>query len=111
MECNVTRFDKVLHYIEEVPADKKEELYELITDYSFTDVLDFAVENSILSRRDAQTVFDSIIMYEDFESNYFEEDEDKINAFYEKLGVDIEELKEYQLKHDEELKEIEIEDK
>ncbi len=98
MDCKVTCFERVMHLVKELPGDKKEAMCELITDYGFRDILDFGVENGCFSKIQASTLYDGIVMWEDLEGNYYEEDEDKLNALYEKMGITADMIRKYQAK-------------
>ena len=96
MDCKVTCFDRVMNLVKELPNDKKIEMCELITDYGFQDILDFGIENGCFSKEQASTIYDGIVMWEDLEGNYYEEDEDKLSDLYEQMGITVEMIREYQ---------------
>ena len=96
MECKVTCFDRVMNLVKPVPEEKKNELCELITDYGFQDILDFGVENECFSEGQASTLYEGIVMWEDFDGNYYEEDEDKLNDLYERMGVTVDDVRKWQ---------------
>ena len=100
MECKVTCFDRVMHLVKELPEDKKEEMCELITDYGLLDVLDFGVQNNCFTKNQSQTLYEGIVMWEDLDSNYYEEDEDRLNALYEKMGITTEMVRDFQEKQE-----------
>lgn len=99
MECKVTCFERVMHLVNKLPKDKIEEACELITDYGFIDFLDFGVENGCFTKEQSQTLYEGIIMWEDFDGNYYEEDEDKLVMLYEHMGITTEDVWAYQEKH------------
>lgn len=100
-DCKYTCFDRVINLTSKVPANKLEELYELITDYGLTDVLDFGVENNCFTESQRQTLYDFIIMWEDLDGNYYEEEPNKLVELYEAMGVVPKELHDWQVKHNE----------
>ena len=55
--------------------------------YTFQDLLDFGVEVGCFDQISAYTLYDGIVMWEDLEGNYFEEDYDKLHMLYEKMGI------------------------
>lgn len=100
-DCPYTCFDRVLNQVQECPEDKLKELYEVITEYGLRDILDFGIENKLFTERQAETLYDGIIMWEDLDGNYYEEDEDKMNDLLDKMGVEPEKLAEWQKEYDE----------
>lgn len=87
MDCKYTCFDRVLYRVKPLPQNKLEEAYELITDYSLWDLLDFCIDNHCFSLGQAQTLYEGIIMWEDLDGNYYEEDYDKLESLYEAIGI------------------------
>lgn len=87
MECNVTCFERVMHLVKELPKDKLKEGCEIIQEYGLNDLLDFGVENNCFTSAQSNTLYEGIIMWEDLKGNYYEEDYDKLNLLYEKMGV------------------------
>jgi hypothetical protein len=87
MECKVSCFDRVLYCVKELPKDKYKEAIEIIQEYSFQDFLDFCIENKCFTEMQSFTLYDGIVMWEDFESNYWEEDYDKLHELYDKVGI------------------------
>ncbi len=87
MECKFTCFDRVIHSIKKLSDDKLNEAMEIIRDLNFQDFLDFCEENGCFTEEQASTILDFVIMWEDLESNYFEEDEEKLIRLYEAVGI------------------------
>lgn len=87
MKCKVTCFDRVMHLVEELPKDKYKEAVEIIQEYSFIDFLDFCVRNNCFTEAQSITLYEGIVMWEDLESNYWEEDYDKLMKLYDKVGI------------------------
>lgn len=87
MECKVTCFDRVMNLIMPLPKEKYEEAVEIIQEYNVQEFLEFCVENGCFSQIQSYTLFDGIIMWEDLEGNYWEEDYDKLIKLYEKTGI------------------------
>ena len=87
MLCTVTCFDRVLNLVESLPESKLKEAVEVATEYSFQDMLDFGVENNCFTESQASTLFDGIVMWENLEDNYWEEDYEKLHALYDKMGI------------------------
>ena len=87
MKCKVTCFDRVMHLIKELPKDKYKEAVETIQEYSFIDFLDFCVENNCFTESQSTTLYEGIIMWEDLDGNYYEEDYDKLRKLYDKVGI------------------------
>ena len=74
MECTVTCFDRVMNLVEPLPESKLKEAFDITTDYSFIDFLDFCVENNCFTQSQANALYDGIVMWENLEGNYYEED-------------------------------------
>lgn len=87
MDCRITCFDRVIHLTQKLPANKLEEAVELITEYSFMDLLEFCVDNKCFTKEQSNTLYDFIIVWEDLDGNYYEEDYDKLSELYEAIGV------------------------
>ena len=87
MECKVTCFDRVMHLVVELPKDKHKEAVEIIQEYSFIDFLEFCVENNCFTKAQSNTLYEGIIMWEDLDGNYYEEDYDKLHKLYDKVGI------------------------
>ena len=101
MDCTVTCFDRVLHLVEPLSEDKLKEAVEIATEYSFQDILDFGVENGCFTKDQSSTLYDGIVMWEDLESNYWEEDHDKLHLLYDKMGITKEVFEKYLTNTDE----------
>ena len=87
MECRVTCFDRVMHLVQPLSQDKLEEAVEIIQEYSFGEFLDFCVENDCFDTPQSQTIYEGIVMWENFEGNYWEEDRTKLLDLYDRVGV------------------------
>lgn len=88
VECKYTCFDRVLFLTKELPSNKKKEAVEIIQNDSFTELLDFCVKNNCLTQQQSHTIYEGIIMWEDLETNYYEEDREKYLIFLDKIGLD-----------------------
>ena len=87
MDCKITCFERVMNLVVELPKDKQKEAVEIIQEYSFEELLEFCVENKCLTKGQSSTIYDGIIMWEDLDGNYYEEDCDKLYLFYDKIGI------------------------
>ena len=87
MNCKVTCFDRVMHLVEELPKSKYAEAIEIINEYSFEEFLEFCVDNGCFTKEQSSTLYDGIVMWEDFDGNYWEEDYDKLHELYDKVGI------------------------
>ncbi len=87
MECKYTCFDRVIHLIKKLSDDKLYEAMKIIRDSNFEDFLDFCEENGCFTKEQASTILDFVIMWEDLESNYCEEDKEKLIKLYEAVGI------------------------
>ena len=76
MECKVTCFERVMHLVGELPKNKLKEGVEVIQEYSFQDFLDYCVENGCFTEEQSNTLYDGIVMWEDLDGIYWEEDYD-----------------------------------
>ena len=95
MDCKVTCFERVLHFVKPLPKEKINDGIDIINNYSFQDFLDFLVENNCCSKEAASTLYDGIVMWENLEDNYWEEDYGKLNSLYNKVGLTVDVFKEY----------------
>lgn len=87
MDCKVTCFDRVMHLVKELPKDKHKDAVEIIQEYSFIDFLEFCVDNGCFTQEQSDTLYDGIVMWEDLDGNYWEEDYDKLHKLYDKVGI------------------------
>ena len=87
MECKVTCFDRVMNLVMPLPKDKHKEAVEIIQEWSFQDFLDFCIENGCFTEMQSYTLYDGIVMWEDLDGNYWEEDYDKLHELYDKVGI------------------------
>ena len=87
MECKVTCFDRVMHLVKELPKNKLKEAVEIIQEYSFEDFLEFCVDNECFTKEQSSTLYEGIVMWEDLDGNYWEEDYDKLHELYDKVGI------------------------
>ena len=103
-DCPYTCFDRVLNQVSRIPkedTEKMEELYQICTDDSLIDVLDFGVANGLFTESQSTTLYEGIIMWEDLNGNYYEEDPDKYDALLSHMGVDFDKLQEWRLAREE----------
>lgn len=87
MICRVTCFDRVMHLVKPLPKEKFKEAIEVIQENSFEDFLDFCVENNCFTKSQSITLYEGIVMWEDLESNYWEEDYNKLIDLYDAVGI------------------------
>jgi len=95
MECKYTCFDRVIHSTKKLSDNKLNEAMRIIQDSNFEDFLDFCEENGCFTKEQGFTILDFVVMWEDLESNYFEEDEEKLLRLYEAVGITKEVLESY----------------
>lgn len=95
MDCKVTCFERVMHMITPLPESSYEEAVEIIQECSFEDFLNFCIENYCFTEMQSYTLFDGIVMFEDLDGNYWEEDNDKLLALYDAVGITDEVFKKY----------------
>ena len=95
MLCTVTCFDRVLNLVKPLPENKLKEAVEVATEYSFQDMLDFGVENNCFTEAQSSTLYDGIVMWENLEDSYWEEDYDKLHLLYDKMGMTEEVFEKY----------------
>ena len=96
MECKYTCFDRVMNLVK--PAEKKRQLKELVYIIQYdglSALLDYAVREKLMTKEQSSTIFDGIVMWEDLDGNYWEEDYDKLMLLHEKLGVTEDVFKKY----------------
>jgi len=87
MDCKVTCFERVMNLIKELKEEKLEEAIEIIQEDGFQDFLDFCVENECFTEIQSYTLFDGIVMFEDLDGNYWEENYDKLHKLYDAVGI------------------------
>ncbi len=87
MECKYTCFDRIIHSTKKLSDNKLNEAMKIIQNSNFEEFLDFCEENGCFTKEQASTILDFVIMWEDLESNYFEEDEEKLIRLYEAVGI------------------------
>ena len=85
----------VMYLVKELPKDKYEEAIEVIRDCSLEDFLDLCVENGCFTKMQSHTLYDGIVMWEDLDGNYWEEDYDKLHELYNKVGITEEVFEQY----------------
>lgn len=87
MECKYTCFDRVIYLIRKIPEENIKEACSVIQNLTFEDFLDFCVENNCFTKEQKSTIHDFIIMWENLDGNYFEEDEQRLIRLYEAVGI------------------------
>ena len=87
MKCTVTCFDRVLHLVKELPQEKLQEAVEIAQEYSFYETLEYFVECGCFTKEQLSTLYEGIVMWEDLDGNYWEEDYDRLMALYEAVGL------------------------
>jgi hypothetical protein len=87
MECKVTCFERVMNLVKPLPEEKFAEAVKIIQEDSFQDFLDFCVENDCFTESQSITLYEGIVMWENLESNYWEEDSEKLLNLYDSVGI------------------------
>lgn len=95
MKCTVTCFDRVLHLVKELPQEKLQEAVEIAQEYSFYETLEYLAECGCFTKGQLLTLYEGIVMWEDLDGNYWEEDHDRLMALYEAVGLTEEVWNEY----------------
>lgn len=96
MECKYTCFDRVMHLVKPAQTKKqKKDLVFIIQQDSLAALLDYSVQEKLMTEEQSHTIYDGIIMWEDLEGNYYEEDYDRLMMLHEKLGITEEVFKKY----------------
>lgn len=96
MDCKYTCFDRVLHLVNPLSEEDKWIACELVTDYSLIDLLDYGVEKGCFSKPQSQTLYEGIIMWENLDGTYYEEDDEKLIRLYDAMGITEAHIREYQ---------------
>ena len=86
-DCKITCFQRVMYLVKKLPECKQREAVRIIQEYSFIDFLDFCVANDCFSQSQANTLYDGIVMWEDLDGNYWEEDYEKLHELYDAVGI------------------------
>jgi hypothetical protein len=76
-----------MNLVKELPKEKHEEAIEIIREYSFEEFLEFCIDNGCFTKLQSHTLFDGIVMWEDLDGNYWEEDYDKLHELYDRVGI------------------------
>ena len=87
MECKFTCFDRVIHLTEKLPEDKLKEAYELTLEYGLQEFLEFCVDNGCFTESQSDVLYCHIVMWEDLDGNYYEEDYDKLQELFDAVGL------------------------
>lgn len=87
MECKITCFDRVIHLTKKLPQNKLQEAVEIVTEYNFIDFLDFCRECGCYTKSQEDVLYDFIVMWEDLDGTYWEEDYDKLQILYDAVGL------------------------
>ena len=87
MECKFTCFDRVIYLIKKLPESKLKEAYEITLDYGLRELMEFCVDNDCFNERQSDVLYCHIIMWEDLDGNYYEEDYDKLQELYDAIGL------------------------
>ena len=94
-DCLYTTFDIMIHKIKPLPKNKLKEAVKIAQEYSLIDLIDFCAENNCYPENWKNTLFDFMIMFEDLEASYWEEDREKYLNFLESIGVTEEVFRKY----------------
>lgn len=86
-DCNYTCFDRVLHQVTPLNEEDLLEAHDIALDGSLDELLDFMVEKGCCSKEQSQTLYEGIVMWEDLDGNYWEEDYDKYMSLQDKIGL------------------------
>ena len=87
MECKFTCFDRVIHLIEKLPEDKLSEACEITLEEGLQEFLEFCVDNGCFTEGQSDVLYCHIIIWEDLDGNYYEEDYDKLQELYNAVGL------------------------
>lgn len=90
MECNYTTYDRIIHGIKSKSLEQDDitNAIRIIKEQTLQDLVDFCLEKGIISESQGDTIIGFILMWEDLDGNYYEEDETKLVQFYEALGIE-----------------------
>lgn len=95
MECKITCFDRIIHLTNKLPQNKLKEAVNIIQEYSFIDFLEFCAECGCYTKEQADVLYYFIVMWEDVDGTYWEEDYDKLHTLYDAVGLTEEVFKLY----------------
>lgn len=70
-----------------LPENRVDEAVQIIQEDSLIDFLDFCEENNCFTEKQATTLYDFIIIFEDLSSNYHEFDQEKLIRLYDAVGI------------------------
>lgn len=87
MDCKFTCFDRVIHATEKLPVNKLNEAYHITLEYGLIEFLDFCVDNGCFTEGQSDVLYSHIIMWEDLDGNYYEEDYEKLQELYDAVGL------------------------
>lgn len=87
MKCTITCFERVLNLVAPLSESKLKGGVEVATEHRFQDLLDYGIKNGCFTKAQADTLYNGIVMWEDLEGDYWEEDQDKLLLLYDKMGI------------------------
>lgn len=87
MECKYNCFDRVMHRVQPLPESSHQEAVELIQADTLMDLLEYCAEHGCFAKEAKNTIYEGIIIWEDLDGSYFEEDGDKLRLLYDKIGI------------------------
>ena len=91
MNCNYTCFDRILHLIKPLETKEKlKEAKEVYEEFSFSEFLDFLVEQNCFTEEVSQIIYAFIVKWENLEDNYWEEDPELLRELLDAIGLTIE---------------------
>lgn len=88
MDCKYTCFDRVMHLVKPLREKDKTECIDIIINDGFHDFMDYCEEKGCFNKYQAHTLCDGIIMWEDLDGNYWEEDREKLLKLYDAVGIE-----------------------
>jgi hypothetical protein len=91
MNCNYTCFDRILHLIKPLETKEKlKEAKEVYEEFSFSEFLDFLVEQNCFTEEASQIIYAFIVKWENLEDNYWEKDPELLRELLDAIGLTIE---------------------
>jgi len=87
MDCKYTCFDRVMHLVQKLKVEDKTECIDIIINDGFSDFLDYCVKHGCFNEAQAMTLYDGIVMWEDLDGTYWEEDKEKLYQLYRAVGI------------------------
>ena len=96
--ADIISYEEIMNLIKPLSEDKYEEAVKIYEEsYAcIQDMLDFCVENKCFTEEQSHMLYKHIVMVNYVEGETWEEDWDRMNEFYNKIGLTDEVIKQFE---------------